>query len=157
MHRVERIRSCLSASVNTACGLLIVAITCLVFFQVIARYILAYATPWAEELLRLLFVWLIMLAACNSKHLRLDLFEHGKVRGGRLIGAVGNTVCLIVLLVLGYGTLDMIELTAYDRYSSLDLSVQWAFYGVGIGILLWLLRVILDFVIGAAGGSGENR
>jgi TRAP-type C4-dicarboxylate transport system permease small subunit len=156
MRRGEKFRSSISGLVDTVCVVLIVAIAGVVFFQVIARYVLALASPWAEELLRLLFIWLIMLAACNSQHLRLDLFEHGKIRGGRVIGAVGNVICLIILLVLGYGIAQMIEITAYDRYSSLDLSVQWAFYGAGIGIGLWFVRVIWDVVAGATEKSGEN-
>jgi TRAP-type C4-dicarboxylate transport system permease small subunit len=156
MRGVQRLRSFASGLADIVCGLLIVAITGLVFFQVIARYVLALAAPWAEELLRLLFVWLIMLAACNSQHLRLDLFEHGKVQGGRVIGAIGNAICLIVLLVLGYGISEMIEITAYDRYSSLDLSVQWVFYGAGIGICLWFVRVIWDLAASATEKSDES-
>lgn len=156
MHRLERFRSSLSVLVDIVCGVLIVAIACLVFFQVIARYVLAYATPWAEELLRLLFVWLIMLAAFNSKHLCIDLIDHQKTWGGRIIGAAGDAICFAVLLVLGCGVLDMIALTASDRYSSLNLSVQWAYYGVGVGIALWLLRVICDAAATVSGGREEN-
>lgn len=157
MRRLVWFRSFVSGLVDIVCGCLIVTITCLVFFQVIARYVLAYATPWAEELLRLLFVWLVILAACNSKHLCIDLFDLRKVRGGRLIHAASNAVCVIVLIILGYGVIDMIALTANDRYASLDLSVQWAFYGVGIGIVLWVLRVIWDGIAAAAGSQEGNR
>lgn len=157
MRSVQNFRSSIARVADFVCVLLIVAIAGLVFFEVIARYALAFPAPWLEELLRLLFIWLIMLAACNGQHLRLDLFEHGKVRGGRLLSAIGNGISLVVLVVLGYGAREMIEITASDRYSSLDLSVQWTFYGAGIGVGLWCLRTILDVLADVRSGSEKSQ
>ena len=87
------------------CAALLCAIAALAFFQVVARYLLGLSTPWSEELLRLLFIWLVLM------------------------------------IVQG---LDLVELTAYDRYTALPLSVQWSYWAVVAGCGLWLLFLALD-------------
>src|SRR5512137_3041966 len=49
--------------VEWACGLLMTAITTVVFLQVFTRYVLAYPWGWPEELARILFVWVALLGA----------------------------------------------------------------------------------------------
>jgi TRAP-type C4-dicarboxylate transport system permease small subunit len=57
------VRSLLTHPVEWACGLLMTAITVVVFLQVITRYVLAYPFDWPEELARILFVWVALLGA----------------------------------------------------------------------------------------------
>src|SRR5699024_5671688 len=51
----------------------------LVIMQVLYRYVLHIPIPWAEELARYLFTWLIFLGAsitsANDEHLSIDVFQ----------------------------------------------------------------------------------
>lgn len=157
MEAFLRFHSQLVHVVNVVCVVLIAVIAVVVCFQVFSRYVMSISAPWAEELLRLLFVWLVMAGAANSSHMRLDLFDRTTLAMGKSISLFEAAFSLLILVLLSYGALDMIELTAYDRYSSLNLSVQWAYFGFGAGLVLWFLNVIRAYVDERAGQGEASR
>ena len=57
------LQSFMTHPIEWACGLLMTALTGIVFAQVITRYLLAYPWEWPEEFARILFVWLALLGA----------------------------------------------------------------------------------------------
>ncbi|MGB3717977.1 MAG: hypothetical protein DIU63_15205 [Proteobacteria bacterium] len=131
--------------VDTACALLLGVIAALAFFQVVARYILGFSTPWSEELLRLLFVWLALLGAARTVHMRVDMLEQAAgplIRRGLVLLQALVAVGLLVLLI--WHGLTLIELTAYDRYTALPVSVQWLYWAIVVAGGLWLLFLITE-------------
>lgn len=52
---------------------LMAALCGLVFLQVLARYLLHIPMPWIEELMRVIFIWLIMLSAAIGVKRRAHL------------------------------------------------------------------------------------
>jgi TRAP-type transport system small permease protein len=127
------------------CAALLCAIAALAFFQVVARYLLGLSTPWSEELLRLLFIWLVLMGAARASHMRIDLAERAAgARGRRLLVAAGAALGAALLVLMIVQGLDLVELTAYDRYTALPLSVQWSYWAVVAGCGLWLLFLAFD-------------
>jgi TRAP-type transport system small permease protein len=129
-------------------ALLLLAVLLVVAAQVAARYLLGLPMPWAEELTRLLFVWLVMIGATRARHLRIDMIE-GPLgpRGRRALRLGTAALSVLLLLVLVHYGRAMIELTAYDRYTALGLSVQYLYWSVVVGAALWALLVVLDLVV----------
>ncbi len=126
---------------------LLTAIAALAFFQVLARYVLGLSTPWSEELLRLLFVWLVLLGACRAAHMRIDLLEITLDRSHRkILAAVQTLVGAALLLLLITHGMTLVELTAYDRYTALPVSVQWLYWSLIAGGSLWLLFMTVDLI-----------
>ena len=126
---------------------LLTAIAALAFFQVLARYVLGLSTPWSEELLRLLFVWLVLLGACRAVHMRIDLLETTLDRRHRkILAAVQTLVGAALLLLLITHGMTLVELTAYDRYTALPVSVQWLYWSLIAGGSLWLLFMTVDLI-----------
>ena len=131
--------------VDGACAVLLAVIAGLAFFQVIARYLIGLSTPWSEELLRLLFVWLVLLGAARVAHMRVDMLEQA-------VGPMARRALLLVQAVVAAGLLvllithgmTLIELTAYDRYTALPVSVQWLYRALVTGCGLWLLFLLAD-------------
>lgn len=135
----------LKKSVDAACALLLGVIAALAFFQVIARYILGYSTPWSEELLRLLFVWLALLGAARTVHMRVDMLEQAVgplMRRGLVLLQALIAAGLLALLI--WHGLTLIELTSYDRYTALPVSVQWLYWAIVVGGGLWLLFLFAE-------------
>jgi TRAP-type transport system small permease protein len=131
-------------------ALLLVAVLIVVSAQVVARYVLGVAMPWGEELTRLLFVWLVMIAATRAAHLRIDLLE-GRLgpagrRGLALASAFVSILLLAVLVRYGW---SMVELTTYDRYTALGVSVQYLYWSVVIGGSLWIFLILADLAFPA--------
>ncbi len=131
--------------VDGASAALLVAITALAFYQVLARYALGISTPWSEELLRLLFVWLILLGASRTAHMRIDMLEQAVGRTSlRILLIVQAVVAAALLGLLIVHGLDLVDLTAYDRYTALPLSVQWLYWSMVVGSSLWLIFMLAE-------------
>ena len=62
--------------VELVCGVLMVAITGVVFLQVVSRYVFSYPFDWPEELARYLFIWVALLGAAlalkRGAHFSID-------------------------------------------------------------------------------------
>ncbi len=137
--------------VDGVCAALLAVIAALAFYQVIARYVLGVSTPWSEELLRLLFVWLVLLSATRAAHMRIDLLEQSVSPILRQALVLLQTLVAVGLLgLLIWHALTLIELTAYDRYTALPVSVQWLYRAMLVGGGLWLVFLL-------AGAAGRMR
>lgn len=143
-------RRLLARVIDAAAALLLAAVFALVCAQVAARYLLGVPMPWGEELTRLLFVWLVLIAAARARHMRIDLLPAGLPAGlaralRRLAAALGTAL----LGLLAWKGLGLIELTAHDRYTALGLSLQYLYAAMVVGGLLWILAILLDLAAGA--------
>ena len=146
--------SLLQRVVDGICAALLAVIAALAFFQVVARYALGVSTPWSEELLRLLFVWLVLLGATRAAHMRIDMLEQAVGSGARRgLAVLQSLIASGLLILLIWHGLTLIELTAYDRYTALPLSVQWLYRAMLAGGGLWLLFLVADTVSRLKGKS----
>jgi TRAP-type C4-dicarboxylate transport system permease small subunit len=89
--------------VELACGALMVAITAVVFLQVVSRYVFSYPFDWPEEMARYLFVWVALLGAAlalkRGAHFSIDALVKRLPAGWRRI------VPLMIHISLGVFTL----------------------------------------------------
>jgi TRAP-type transport system small permease protein len=130
---------------DAVAALLLAAVLLITGARVVARYLLGQAMPWSEELTRLLFIWLILIGAARATHLRIDMVPVMLGRGtARLcleIAVAALSVAVLVLLVWkGFG---LIALTAFDRYTALDLSLQYLYWSLIVGGGLWIVTTVL--------------
>lgn len=129
-----------------AAGLLL-ALTGLTFAQVLARYVFSFSMPWSEELLRLLFVWMVLVGAASCDHIRLDAIDARlPVAGRRALGLFAAAFALVMLGLLMLKGVGLIRLTAFDRYTALPLSVQWLYWPLLVGGGLWALFLVIDAI-----------
>jgi TRAP-type C4-dicarboxylate transport system permease small subunit len=120
---------------------LLVLITLLVSAQVLVRYALGGSLVWSEELTRLLFVWMVVIAATNAPPMRVDLFVAIlPPRWRALVRLLGELLVFALTLVLIYGAWGMMDLTEFDTYTALGISVRWLYLALFVGGALWLLR-----------------
>ena len=61
------------------CGLIVLAIMWLTFFSVIFRYVLNNSIVWAEEVLRYLMMWVVLVGAGlttrEDQHVSMDIMQ----------------------------------------------------------------------------------
>ncbi|MFP5405854.1 MAG: TRAP transporter small permease, partial [Gammaproteobacteria bacterium] len=134
MARLFRIPDIVSA------GLLAV-ITLLVSAQVLVRYALGGSLVWSEELTRLLFVWMVVVAGTHAPPMRVDLFvEILPPRWQALVRLLAELLVIALTLVLIYGAWGMMDLTEFDTYTALGISVRWLYLALFVGGALWILR-----------------
>lgn len=128
---------------HTVSGGLLLAVVVLTLAQVAARYVFNFSLVWSGELNRLLYVWMILVAAIGASHMRIGLIAD------RLEGMVGRVVRAFVTLigcsVLGlvvYGGWRLQTMFALDRYIGLDLSKRYYFLAAVVAGSLWGLTLI---------------
>jgi TRAP-type transport system small permease protein len=119
---------------------LLFAILCITTARVAGRYLFGISLPWSEELTRLLFIWLILVGAARTRHMSIDLLPDA-------LGPRAALALRLFALALGVGLLALmvrqsfvlIDLTAFDRFTALGVSVQYLYWAVVVGGGLWIL------------------
>jgi len=130
-------------ALETAAGLLIAALVCLVSIQVFARYVLNNTPPWSEELCRYLFVWASFLGACvamrRAAHLGVDslVVRLPPSVGAVLHHAVGGLVAVFAAILVWQGAM-LVPAMATQRSPSMGISLQYVFVAVPIAAAIML-------------------
>lgn len=121
-----------------AAALLLLAILGVTAARVVGRYVLGAGMPWSEELTRLLFIWLVLIGAARTRHMAIDLLPNlwPRVAVGLKLFAAAIGVGLLALLVRQ--ALVLVELTAFDTFTALGVSVQYLYWAVVVGGSLWI-------------------
>src|SRR5512137_798532 len=120
----------LTHPVEWACGLLMTAITTVVFLQVFTRYVLAYPWGWPEELARILFVWVALLGAAlafrRAGHFSIDALAPVLPAQLRRPLAVAMRIGLLgfLLLVASLG-LQATFRVQEQLTTAMEISISW--------------------------------
>ncbi|MEX0758224.1 MAG: TRAP transporter small permease subunit [Tistlia sp.] len=133
---------------DAAAALLLASVLAVTVARVVARYLLGVSMPWSEELTRLLFVWLVLIGASRTTHLRIDILPERLGRGGarRVLEVAVALLSVGLLGLLIWKAFGLIALTVYDRYTALDLSLQYLYWSLVIGGGLWIVTTLLAFL-----------
>ncbi|MFV0334561.1 MAG: TRAP transporter small permease [Tropicimonas sp.] len=135
---IGRIDSLLRRAVNGASALLLAAVVCLGIAQVASRYLLGSSIIWSEEAIRLLYVWMILIAAANADHMRITFLDTLLGQGARtVLQAFRVLVVLAMLALLIWGAWQLNLSFGRDRYVALGLSKSWYWMAGVTGCLLW--------------------
>ena len=119
---------------------LLAIVTLLVSAQVLVRYALGGSLVWSEELTRLLFVWMVLIAAATAPPMQVNLFvDRLSPRLAALIRLLSELLVLALTLVLVYGAWGMMDLTQFDTYTALEISVRWLYLALLVGGCLWVM------------------
>src|SRR5215813_4766954 len=125
-------------------GLLLVAVTILLFLQTAFRYVLFVPIGWAEEAARIGLIWLTFLGAtvCSRRglHSRFTiLFDRVPLPLRRGMGALSDLVTLLfagIMVVKGW---DMVQHSWYERWIMLDVPMAYTYLAIPIaGVLIAL-------------------
>lgn len=138
--------SLITHPVEWACGLLMTAITVVVFLQVITRYVLAYPLDWPEEMARILFVWVALLGAVvalrRGGHFSIEAVTSLLPAAIRRGVSVALRLSLLGFLVLvAYLGVDA-TLRVRDQLSSaMEISMSYGYAAVPVSSALLALEM----------------
>jgi TRAP-type transport system small permease protein len=143
---LHMIQSLVTHPVEWACGLLMTAITVVVFLQVITRYVLAYPFDWPEELARILFVWVALLGAVlalrRGGHFSIEALTNTlPVPLQRGISVLLRVTLLVFLALVAYLGLDA-TLRVRDQLSSgMEISMSFGYASVPVSFGLMAVEM----------------
>lgn len=145
----DRATALLRWLLDAAAAGLLAAVLIIVSAQVVARYFFNFPMPWSEELTRLLFVWLVMIGAARAAHMRIDLLPAALPPVPRRVLELATAgLALALLAIMVRHAVGMVELTAYDRYTALGISVQYLYWAAIVGGCLWMVMIVAGLLLG---------
>lgn len=124
-----------------------VAIVLATFLGVVSRYILEYSIPWADEIARYGFVWLVyigmVVSLVRGQHVCVEILLL-RYRGTLRIWML-NLIDLAVMALFGallYGGVILMEMTYTQITPGLGISMSWVYAAVPIGAALMLIEYV---------------
>jgi TRAP-type transport system small permease protein len=128
-------------------AVLLFVITVLITAQVLVRYAFGGSLVWSEELTRLLFVWMVMVAAVTAPRMQVDfLVDLFPPRLRALQRILVELLVMGLTIILIQGAWGMIDLRQFDTYIALGISVSWVYLSLCLAGFAWLLRSLATVV-----------
>jgi TRAP-type C4-dicarboxylate transport system permease small subunit len=132
---------------DSLAAVLLFVITVLITAQVLVRYAFGGSLVWSEELTRLLFVWMVMVAAVTAPQMQVDfLVDLFPPRLRALQRILVEFVVMGLTIILIQGALGMMDLRQFDTYIALGISVSWVYLSLCLAGFAWLLRSLATVI-----------
>ena len=149
MNILGRLKIIYQKPVELACGALMVAITAVVFLQVVSRYVFNYPFDWPEEMARYLFVWVALLGAAlalrRGAHFSIDALVKS------LPAAWRRVVPLLIHTSLGVFTLLVsvkgfqLALSVSEQLSSgMEVSMTYPYLSVPVSFAIMFKYILSE-------------
>lgn len=144
---LEKLDRALHAALRWLCAGLMLAMTLLIFSQVVARYVFHQSLTWSEEIGRYIFVWMsflgMALAVKAKAHVALDILLKSLRGGGRRVVALVNGACVgVFAAALTYSGLRLLEFGGRQRSAALQLPMDAVYVVIPLsGALLFYFAV----------------
>lgn len=143
---VEKLRTVLTAL--SVC--LLASYFFLVLLQVLYRYVLNDSLYWAEELVRGLMVWSVMigsgLVAASRNHIRIEVLELMLPPAGRKIVVwAANSLAVAFSLILLWAAIELMDRTWLQQAPMLEVPKWTVYMAIAVGAGLEALLMILTW------------
>lgn len=132
-------------------ALLTVAMTVVVFMQVLFRYFLQIPLAWSEESARFIFVWVSLIGAVvgikRREHFGFGLLLAAAPRQVRRVLLVGVDLALLwFAYVLTTEGLNGMQTAMIQRSPVLDISLGWVYAALPVSGALMLLFLVPQLI-----------
>ena len=125
------------------------AMTILYSLSIVSRYITKTSMPWADELVRLLFIWATFLGTSigvkRGAHLGVSVIQTSLPRKWQKYVVIAITLCCVfTCAILSWHGVRMVNLqfTMGQRSSQLGVPIFLVGLAIPVGLALSLLRFI---------------
>lgn len=126
---------------------LLASIACLGLYQVLVRFVFNQPSPWTEELIGRLLIWMVALGVVAAFRqgalVSVDLMLR-RSRGAwkRLVRFIILAVTLGFLALLAWLGFDLAWRIRFQTFASLSLSISWAYLAFPVGASFSVLAVL---------------
>lgn len=129
-------------------GITLLAVTFVLFINIILRYFFSANTTWAEEFIRYAIIWITFIGSsiCFRKgiHVGVDLLMESLPKKGKLILQIIVNVLAMVFMVflVIYGVkLVLFSISTGQISAALEVKTFWIYLAIPVGSLLSLLHL----------------
>jgi TRAP-type transport system small permease protein len=122
----------------------------LVLLQVFFRYVLNESLFWAEELVRGLLVWGVMissaLVAASRDHIRVEVLELMLPPAGRrIVVAIANSLTIAFSLILLAASIQLMDRSWLQQSPLLEIPKWTVYLALAVGAALEALLMVLTW------------
>lgn len=150
---MRALRLAVSSLIKWILVVMLLAMTLVLFAQIVFRYFFEMPLVWSEEMALVLMLWITFLGAAllleSKEHISIDfLVEMMSPGAQRLMAIVATVLLLIFNVALTYGAFLVVEATASSITPGMKISVAWHYGGAMVGgFLLALVSIehLLDY------------
>ena len=144
LNRIERI---LVACNRWLLILLLVAMACIVFANVVLRYTTGDSIVWAEEVARHLMIWVTFLGAGLvlrfGGHVAIDnLHQAVSTRSARWLRTVVAVGIGVFCLVMTYFSVLYVWATRFQTTAATDIPIAFIYLAMPMGFLLMFVHLL---------------
>jgi TRAP-type C4-dicarboxylate transport system permease small subunit len=137
-------------AVWTLAALLLGVVASLGLYQVLMRFVFNQPSPWTEELIGRLLIWMVMLGvaaafrqgALVSVDVLLRLARGGLRRAVRLAILGASLFFLGLIAWVGF---DLAWRIRFQTFAALPISISWAYLALPVGASFSMLAVIAHY------------
>lgn len=162
MEQYRRVVDGLNIAVRWILAALMLVMTVLIGWQVIARFIVGESLTFSEEVSRFVMVWLVLLgaayAAKNGRLMKVDIVEH--MLSGRakstviMVAGVLSIVFYLVLVVFGF---FIVSAVSYQMTPATEVSMSIPMAALPVGGILLVINTIHQMFGVALGVEEESE
>ncbi|MEM6628195.1 MAG: TRAP transporter small permease [Bacteroidota bacterium] len=126
------------------------ALTLVVLWQVIARYVMTNPSSWTEELARFMLVWVSILGAAyvsgKKEHIAIDIIQQrsSPSRRRRLQVLIDCIIIIFAFFVMVLGGINLVEITLHQISSALRIPVGYVYTVIPFSGILIIVYALLD-------------
>jgi C4-dicarboxylate transporter DctQ subunit len=137
------------------CVVMLIAMSIIVFLQVIFRFILKSSLPWSEEVSRYLLVWITFMGGAygvkTGAHLGVEavqLLLPVKARKvAKLITHLVGLIVCVVVLIISIGIIQK-QLAGGQKSPALRLEIGYIYLAIPVGMVFFIIRYLELLVTG---------
>ena len=151
---IYKIKKWFDLFIDWVCVLMLGAMILIVFYQVIARRLLAAQPIWTGEISRFLMVWSIFLGSAiafrEKEHLCVDFFVGLFPKS--IQKALAVAVDVLLLIILGITAFYGFQLTAFvfgQKSPAVAMSMAVPYSAVPVGCICMMLEILWNLTFGA--------
>jgi len=146
---LERLKIIYQKPVELACGALMVAITAVVFLQVISRYVFNYPFDWPEEMARYLFVWVALLGAAlalqRGAHFSIDaLVKRFPVKWRLIVPLLIHATLGIFTLVVSVKGFQLALRVREQLSPGMEISMAYPYLSVPVSFAIMFKYILWE-------------
>ncbi|MGM0602046.1 MAG: TRAP transporter small permease [Bacillota bacterium] len=127
----------------------LIIITIVTFAQVVSRYVFNFPIPWAMDIIRLSFVYLIFLGTAigvrEEGHLNIDVLINLLPINKKIVNILINTVTLAFISFLSYQGFVWINSSTSQGTPYLGIDMDYMYFAIpftGIFMVYYLIKQI---------------
>lgn len=143
------LKSICKKPIEFVCGSLMVAITLVVFLQVVSRYVFHHPFDWPEELARFLFVWVALLGAAlalkRGAHFSIEaLFKRFSRRWRLSIALFTQGLLVIFVLIVTIKGFELALRIKEQLSSGMEISMTLPYLAVPVSFAMMFKYILSD-------------